>query len=175
MLAPRSEIPGRAVHRPDHRPPETSRPATARTTPVTAPGRPPPLADKRTGRKPSNRWHTAQVRIAKLHTRISHARRDGLHQLSTRLVRQFDTVVVEDLNVSGMVRNRRLARRMAGPPEAGGSTSSPSCGATETSRLETHPRAAPLATGIAAGRPRPSGPGPTPRRKATARERLHVS
>ncbi|MGJ7908006.1 IS607 family element RNA-guided endonuclease TnpB [Actinopolyspora sp. H202] len=69
--------------------------------------------DKRTKRKPSNRWRTTQARIARLHTQITNARRDGLHKLSTRLVREFDTIVVEDLNVSGMVRNRKLARAVS--------------------------------------------------------------
>ncbi|GAB3557084.1 putative transposase [Actinopolyspora lacussalsi] len=67
--------------------------------------------DKRT---PSNRWRKTQARIAKLHTAVANARRDGLHKLSTRLVAEFDTVVVEDLHVAGMVRNRRLARAISG-------------------------------------------------------------
>jgi putative transposase len=37
-----------------------------------------------------------------------------LHKLSTRLVRTFGAVVVEDLNVAGMIKNRRLARHIAG-------------------------------------------------------------
>jgi putative transposase len=70
--------------------------------------------DKRTGRKPSRRWRMVQARIATLHTRIANARRDGLHKLSTRLVRTYGAVVIEDLNVAGMMRNRRLARHIAG-------------------------------------------------------------
>lgn len=69
--------------------------------------------DTRTGQKPSNRWRKTQARITQLHTAIANARHDGLHTLSTRLVDEFDTVVVEDLNVSGMVRNRRLARSIS--------------------------------------------------------------
>ncbi|WP_245695758.1 IS607 family element RNA-guided endonuclease TnpB [Actinopolyspora saharensis] len=69
--------------------------------------------DKRTKRTPSNRWRTTQARIAKLHTAVANARRDGLHKLSTRLVAEFDTVVIEDLHVAGMVRNRRLARAVS--------------------------------------------------------------
>lgn len=69
--------------------------------------------DKRSGQEPSNRWRKAQRRVAQLHTQVSNARRDGLHQLSTRLVRQFDTIAVEDLNIAGMTRNRRLARHIA--------------------------------------------------------------
>jgi putative transposase len=39
--------------------------------------------------------------------------RDFLHRTSTRLVRENDIIVIEDLNVSGMVRNRRLARAIS--------------------------------------------------------------
>jgi putative transposase len=70
--------------------------------------------DKSTQRKPSNRWRQTQARIAKLHARVSAARRDGLHKLTTRLVRTFGTIVVEDLNVTGMMANRHLARHVVG-------------------------------------------------------------
>jgi putative transposase len=40
-------------------------------------------------------------------------RRDGLHKLTTRLARAYGTIVVEDLHVAGMLRNRRLARHIA--------------------------------------------------------------
>ncbi|HEX9338549.1 MAG TPA: RNA-guided endonuclease TnpB family protein, partial [Pseudonocardiaceae bacterium] len=70
--------------------------------------------DRRTKTAPSGRWRKTQARIARLHTAVANARRDGLHKLSTRLVRTFGAVVVEDLNVAGMTRNRRLARHIAG-------------------------------------------------------------
>ncbi len=72
------------------------------------------VPDRRTRQVPSNRWRKTQTRISTLHTAVANARRDGLHKLSNRLVTEFDTVVVEDLNVSGMVRNRRLARAVSG-------------------------------------------------------------
>ena len=40
-------------------------------------------------------------------------RRDGLHKLTTSLAREYGTIVVEDLNVAGMIRNRRLARAVS--------------------------------------------------------------
>ena len=70
--------------------------------------------DKRTRTAPSNRWRTTRARIARLHTAVADARRDGLHRLTTRLANTYGTVVVEDLNVAGMLRNRRLARHLAG-------------------------------------------------------------
>ena len=70
--------------------------------------------DKRTRQVPSQRWRKTQARIARLHTAVTNARRDGLHKLTTRLVREHGTIVIENLNVAGMLRNRRLARHVAG-------------------------------------------------------------
>jgi putative transposase len=70
--------------------------------------------DKRTRRQPSQRWRGTRARIGRLHTAVANARRDGLHKLTTRLVRAHGAIVLEDLNVAGMTRNRRLARHVAG-------------------------------------------------------------
>ncbi|MBM0224282.1 transposase [Micromonospora sicca] len=69
--------------------------------------------DRRTGRRGSRRWERASVRLGRAHARVAHLRRDGLHKLTTRLAREYGTVVVEDLNVAGMLANRRLARHIA--------------------------------------------------------------
>jgi putative transposase len=52
----------------------------------------------------------AAAKVARAHRKVRHARRDFLHRASTCLVRSADTIVIEDLNVSGLVRNRSLAR-----------------------------------------------------------------
>ncbi|PBC47881.1 transposase [Rhodococcus sp. ACS1] len=70
--------------------------------------------DRRTGVAPSNRWKKARARADRIHTRVANLRRDDTHQFTTRLVREFDTIVIEDLHVAGMLRNRRLARHIAG-------------------------------------------------------------
>jgi putative transposase len=70
--------------------------------------------DRRTQQQPSTRWCRTQTRIARLHTAVANARRDGLHNLSTRLMRTFGTIVIEDLYVAGMMCNPRLARHIAG-------------------------------------------------------------
>ncbi|MGW5152912.1 IS607 family element RNA-guided endonuclease TnpB [Rhodococcus koreensis] len=67
--------------------------------------------DRRTGQKPSRRWLSTQDKIRAVHTRIAAGRRDHLHKLTTRLVRDFDTVVVEDLNVAGMTRSGGAYKR----------------------------------------------------------------
>lgn len=69
--------------------------------------------ERRTGQRASNRWLRAQRRLGRAHARVSNLRRDGLHKLTTRLAGEHGTVVVEDLNVAGMLRNRRLARHIA--------------------------------------------------------------
>jgi putative transposase len=56
----------------------------------------------------------AAAKVARAHRKVRNARRDFLHRASTRLVREHDTIVIEDLNVAGMVRNRRLARAISG-------------------------------------------------------------
>jgi putative transposase len=70
--------------------------------------------DRRARIEPSNRWRKARARADTLHTRIVNRRRDHLHQLTTRLVRAHDVIVIEDLAVANMLRNRRLARHIAG-------------------------------------------------------------
>lgn len=61
----------------------------------------------------SNRLAVARRKVAKLHAKVADRRLDSLHQLSTRLIRENQTVVLEDLNVSGMQKNRTLARSIA--------------------------------------------------------------
>ncbi|MGC5018445.1 IS607 family element RNA-guided endonuclease TnpB [Micromonospora sp. DT47] len=69
--------------------------------------------DRRTGRHPSNRWEATRAQVARAHSRVANLRRDGLHKLTTRLASEYGTIVIEDLNVAGMLRNRRLARHIA--------------------------------------------------------------
>ena len=52
----------------------------------------------------------ARLAVARIHARIADRRRDHLHKLTTRLVRENQTVVIEDLSVRTMLRNHRLAR-----------------------------------------------------------------
>jgi putative transposase len=61
----------------------------------------------------SRRREDARRRLARAHARVSDARRDWLHKLTTRLVRENQALVVETLNVAGMVRNRSLALSLA--------------------------------------------------------------
>ncbi|MER7754668.1 RNA-guided endonuclease TnpB family protein [Kitasatospora sp. NPDC097643] len=55
----------------------------------------------------------ARIRVGKTHARIADRRRDFLHKLTTRLVRENQVVVIEDLTVRNMLKNRRLSRAIA--------------------------------------------------------------
>jgi putative transposase len=72
-----------------------------------------PRAPDGTRRTPSAGWMQARRRLAHAHARVARVRRDGLHKLTTNLTASYGTVVVEHLNVAGMVRNRHLARHIA--------------------------------------------------------------
>ncbi|MEU6309629.1 RNA-guided endonuclease TnpB family protein [Streptomyces sp. NPDC047014] len=64
-------------------------------------------------KKGSNNRSKARDRVARIHARISDRRRDFLHRLTTRLVRENQTLVIEDLAVANMLRNRGLARAIS--------------------------------------------------------------
>lgn len=55
----------------------------------------------------------ARIRVARVHARITDRRRDHLHKLTTRLVRDNQTIVIEDLAVRNMVKNHSLARAIS--------------------------------------------------------------
>ena len=60
-------------------------------------------------KKGSNNRHKARVKVARAHGKIADSRKDFLHKLTTQLVRENQTIVVEDLAVKNMVRNHKLA------------------------------------------------------------------
>ncbi len=68
------------------------------------------LARKQKG---SRNRHDAAAKLARHHHRVANVRRHFLHQVSNALVKTHDRLVIEDLNVSGMLANHRLARAIA--------------------------------------------------------------
>jgi IS605 OrfB family transposase len=61
----------------------------------------------------SNRRKVSRRKLARVYARAANLRRDAIHKLTTTLATQHGAVVVEHLNVAGMVRNRHLARAIA--------------------------------------------------------------
>ena len=60
--------------------------------------------------KGSNNRAKAKAKLSRLYYRISNIRKDFLHKFTTELVRKFDVICLEDLNVQGMLRNHKLSR-----------------------------------------------------------------
>lgn len=61
----------------------------------------------------SNNWKKDQVKVAKLHAKIANIRKDLIHKLTTNLAKNHSIIVIEDLNVSGMMANRKLSRAIS--------------------------------------------------------------
>ena len=61
----------------------------------------------------SANWRAAQLKIAKLHTKVANIRKDALHKLTTTIAKNHGVVAIEDLNVSGMLANHKLAKSIA--------------------------------------------------------------
>lgn len=68
------------------------------------------LAKKQKGSKNRDK---ARRKVARIHARIADRRRDHLHKLSTRLVRENQVIAIEDLSVRNMVKNHSLARAIS--------------------------------------------------------------
>ncbi len=63
--------------------------------------------------KGSKNREKARRKVARIHAQITDTRKDHLHKLTTQLVRENQTIVVEDLAVKNMVKNRKLAQVIA--------------------------------------------------------------
>jgi putative transposase len=71
------------------------------------------LQRKHAKKKGKSNKEKARVKVARQHEKISNIREDFHHKLSTRIINENQVIVLEDLNVSGMVRNRKLARAIS--------------------------------------------------------------
>ena len=63
--------------------------------------------------KGSNNYHKQRIRVAKVNEHIRNQRMYFLHNLSTRLVKENDTLILESLQVKNMVKNRKLSRTIS--------------------------------------------------------------
>ena len=55
----------------------------------------------------------ANLKVAKLHRKIANIRQDALHKITTWLTKNHSEIIIEDLNISGMLKNHRLASAIA--------------------------------------------------------------
>lgn len=69
------------------------------------------LARKRVkGKVQSKRYLKQKLVVAKLYEKISNQREDYLHKVSTSIIRKYDTIVLEDLNIKGMMSNHKISQ-----------------------------------------------------------------
>lgn len=64
-------------------------------------------------KKGSNNRNKARLKVAKIHEKIYNQRKDFLQKLSTQLIRENQSIVIEDLQVSNMVKNHNLAKAIS--------------------------------------------------------------
>lgn len=60
--------------------------------------------------KGSTNYRKQQKKLAKYHMRVANCRKDFLHQMSRKLINENQVIALENLNVKGMVKNKRLAQ-----------------------------------------------------------------
>ena len=73
------------------------------------------IAQKHLSRKVkgSSRFKKCKRQVAKIHQKIANQRSHYLHQITNEIVNNYDTIVIEDLNVKGMVKNRKLSKSIS--------------------------------------------------------------
>lgn len=62
--------------------------------------------------KGSKRQERARLAVAKAHEKVKNCRADYIHKISSRIIRENQTVIIEDLNVDGMMKNHNLAKHI---------------------------------------------------------------
>lgn len=68
---------------------------------------------KKGSKEQSNSYNKQKIVVAKLHEKIANQRKDFLHKTSTAIVKQYDTICIEDLNIQGMQQNRKLSKAIS--------------------------------------------------------------
>ncbi len=61
----------------------------------------------------SRNYQKQKLKVAKVYERITNCRKDFLHKLSFTLIKNHDVIAIEDLNVKGMVKNRKLSKAIS--------------------------------------------------------------
>jgi putative transposase len=63
--------------------------------------------------KGSKKYEEQRLKVARLHKKITNSRVDNLHKISTDLIKKYDTIILEDLNIKGMVKNHKLSKHIS--------------------------------------------------------------
>ena len=60
----------------------------------------------------SSNYNKARIKLARFHEKVTNMRKDFLHKLSTRLVKTYDIICIENLNISGLMKNHKLSKSL---------------------------------------------------------------
>ena len=63
--------------------------------------------------KQSNRYEKQRIKVARIHEKIINSRMDLIHKTTSALIKQFDSIYLEDLNVKGMMKNHKLSKAIS--------------------------------------------------------------
>ena len=63
--------------------------------------------------KGSKKYEEQRLKVARLHKKITNSRVDNLHKISIDLIKKYDTIILEDLNIKGMVKNHKLSKHIS--------------------------------------------------------------
>jgi putative transposase len=63
--------------------------------------------------KGSNKYNKQKLKVAKIYKKITNSRLDNLHKVSTELIKKYDVIYLEDLNIKGMIKNHKLSKHIA--------------------------------------------------------------
>ena len=61
----------------------------------------------------SNRYLKEKLKVANIYKKITNSRLDNLHKVSTELIKKYDVIVLEDLNIKGMIKNHKLSKHIS--------------------------------------------------------------
>ncbi|MEK5326167.1 IS200/IS605 family element RNA-guided endonuclease TnpB [Aeribacillus sp. FSL M8-0254] len=64
-------------------------------------------------KKGGSNWNKQRIKVARIHEKITNARNDYLHKISTYIVKNHDIIGMEDLSVSNMLKNNNLAKAIS--------------------------------------------------------------
>ncbi|NPA54007.1 MAG: IS200/IS605 family element transposase accessory protein TnpB, partial [Aquificae bacterium] len=62
--------------------------------------------------KGSKNYEKSRQKVAKQHQKIANQRKDFLHKVSSAITKQYDAIVVESLNIKGMIQNEKLSKQI---------------------------------------------------------------
>ncbi|WP_267122868.1 transposase, partial [Xanthomonas sacchari] len=63
--------------------------------------------------KGGSTWNKQRIKVARIHEKITNARTDYLQKISTEIIKNHDVIGIEDLQVSNMLKNHKLAKSIS--------------------------------------------------------------